>query len=190
MVALTKCTDKELLQKLYSGDSYAFDALYANHWDKVYAQAYKRLQNSELAKDITQEVFVSLWARREINQIDNLPAYFFTAVRNNVFKVQRKQALFTPVNTLMEELYVSPNQADALLLENEFFKSLGSLIETLPPAQQQIFKMRYQMELSTQEIADQLQISIKTVQNQLGRALAQLRTIMKLLIVFYYIHKN
>jgi len=105
-----------------------------------------------------------------------------------VFKLQRKQELFTPVNDLMEELYASPNQADALLLEHEFFSSLGSLVETLPPAQQQIFKMRYQEELSTQEIADKLQISLKTVQNQLGRALSQLRTMMTLLAVLFYIN--
>lgn len=188
MAAYSTLSDLELLEKLRSGDGAAFDVLYANYWPKVYAQAYKRLQNTEQAKDVTQEVFVSLWARKELNYIDNLGAYFFTAVRNNVFKLQRKQELFTPVNDLMEELYASPNKADALLLEHEFFSSLGSLVETLPPAQQQIFKMRYQEELSTQEIADKLQISLKTVQNQLGRALSQLRTMMTLLAVLFYIN--
>jgi len=188
MAAYSAHTDQELLEQLRLGDSSAFNVLYTTYWKKVYGQAYKRLQNTEQAKDITQEVFVSLWARKEVNRIDNLTAYFFTAVRNNVFKLQRKQELFTPVNDLMEELYASPNQADALLLEHEFFSSLGSLVETLPPAQQQIFKMRYQEELSTQEIADKLQISLKTVQNQLGRALSQLRTMMTLLAVLFYIN--
>ena len=188
MAAYSTYTDQELLEQLRLGDSSAFDVLYATYWNKVYGQAFKRLQNTEQAKDITQEVFVSLWARKEVNRIDNLAAYFFTAVRNNVFKLQRRQELFTPVNDLMEELYASPNRADALLLEHEFFSSLGSLIETLPPAQQQIFKMRYQEELSTQGIADKLQISLKTVQNQLGRALSQLRTMMTLLAMLLYIN--
>lgn len=190
MAAYSTYTDQELVALIKQGDVRAFDHFYNLHWTKVYGHAYKRLQNMEQAKDITQEVFVNLWERRNDVHIENVPGYFFISVRNNVFKLQRKEQLFTPVNDILEEVYASPNQADALLLEHEFFKSLGSLIDTLPPAQQQIFRMRYQEDLSTKEISERLQISVKTVQNQLGRALAQLRTLMALMIIMCQINNK
>lgn len=179
--------DQALLAQLRDGDSYAFDVLYQKYWDKVYGEAFKRLQNVDKAKDITQEVFVSLWAKRKENFIDNLPAYLFVSVRNNVFKLQKKASLFSPIEDLLDDLYASPQKADAKILEHEFFKALAAFIEALTPAQQQIFKMHYQEELSTKEIAERLQISRKTVQNQLGKAVIRLRTMMTLLILLQYI---
>lgn len=60
--------------------------LYEKHWDKVYSQSFKKLNDPDLAKDITQDVFVYLWLHLEGNHIENLQAYLFSAVRNNVFR--------------------------------------------------------------------------------------------------------
>lgn len=77
--------DKLLLLRLREGNRAAFDALYERHWKLVFSAAYKRLQNEELAKNVTQEVFVHLWNRSANAGIENLPTYLFTAVRNKVF---------------------------------------------------------------------------------------------------------
>lgn len=179
--------DKLLLLKLKEGSELAFDALYEKYWQGLYAAAFKRLDNPDQAKDITQDVFLQLWLKRNEAHIDNLRAYLFTAVKNKVFNWLEKESKYTPVPELLLLLETSHDAADARLLKDEFIKTYEALINTLTLSQQQIFRLRYQEELSTSEIAAQLNISRKTVQNQLGKAVAQLRaslvTIVMLLVI-------
>lgn len=168
-------TDQELLAMLREGDWSAFDALYDKHWHKVYANAFKKMHDPDLAKDITQEVFIYLWTHREGNYIDNLEAYLFSAVRNNVFRALKKDKKFLPIDELLLEVRIYCSEADARLLEKEFFEAYNILVEAMPAAQRSIYKMKYHENMSTIEIAERLNISRKTVQNQLTRAVHLLR---------------
>jgi RNA polymerase sigma-70 factor (ECF subfamily) len=170
-----KAEDHLLLQKMKNGSSIAFDAIYEKYWEKLYNAAYKRLNDEDYAKDIIQDIFLQLWHRREDLQIDNLQTYLYTSVRNNVFKYLEKQQRYTPVTTLLEQLSASSEKTDAFLLRKEFMVSFEALIRTLTPSQQEIFRMRYHEDLCTLEIAEKLNITRKTVQNQLHRSIAQLR---------------
>ncbi|TKC09679.1 RNA polymerase sigma factor [Pedobacter frigoris] len=181
-------TDQELLINLRKGDRSAFDELYERHWDKVYNQAFKKLHDPDLAKDITQDVFIYLWTHKEGNFIDNLPAYLFSSVRNNVFKALKKEERFLPISDLVLKSKAFYSEADAELLQKEFFKTYNSLIQAMPAAQQNIYRMRYEQDLSTTEIAAQLNISRKTVQNQLIRAVNMLRASL-VTIAFLMIQK-
>lgn len=182
-----KVEDKLLLLKLKEGSEWAFDALYEKYWQGLYAAAFKRLDDPDQAKDITQDVFLQLWLKREETEIENLAGYLFTAVKNKVFNWLEKESKYTPVPDLLLLLETSHDQADARVLKTEFIQTYEALINTLTLSQQKIFRLRYQEELSTSEIAAQLDISRKTVQNQLGKAVAQLRaslvTIAVLMVV-------
>lgn len=167
--------DKFLLRRMQEGSSEAFDALYERYWEVVYSAAYKRLADADYAKDITQDIFLQLWTRREELHIDNLPGYLFTAVRNNVFKWLEKEQKYTPIPELLSQLEISRDQADAYILRKEFMDAYEMLVGSLTSSQQVIFKMRFNQDLSTEEIAEKLNISRKTVQNQLGKSIAQLR---------------
>lgn len=168
-------SDRELLFKLRQGDKSAFDELYEKHWERVYNQSFKKLRDPELSKDITQDVFIHLWSHRAVNSIENLPAYLFTAVRNNVFRTLKQESRFIPIDELILEARAQYPQADAVLLEKEFLKHYESFVNAMPPAQQQIFRMRYHEDYSTQEIAEMLNLSRGTVQNQLTRAVTMLK---------------
>lgn len=175
MLNYSSFSDSELLFQLSNGDKFAFDELYRKYWEKVYNQSFKKLRDPELAKDITQEVFIYLWSKRVENTIDNLQAYLFTAVRNNVFRAMKKESRFIAIDELISEARIYYPQADALILEKEFFRNYESYVSVMPAAQQRIFRMRYHEDLSTQEIAKQLNLSRGTVQNQLTRAVAMLK---------------
>ena len=179
-------SDQQLLAKVTEGDSTAFDMLYARHWRQVYNNAYKRLKDEDLSKDVVQEIFVAIWLRRE-NPILNLPAYLNIAVRNQVFKILEKQKNVTPFLDIMQDIPSTYNQIDGNLLWKEFYKSYELLLTTLPPKRQVIFRLRFQDDMSTMEIANQLGVSRKTVQNQLGKAVEQLRSsllqLLSLLII-------
>ena len=179
-------SDKLLLQQLQNDDTTAFDALYDKYWGLVYAAAYKRLSDANYAKDITQDIFLQIWNRRHELHIENLTAYLYTSVRNNVLKWMEKEQRITPISDLMEQS--AKDRADASVLRKEFMRKYENLINSLTPSQQQIFRMRYQQELSTAEIAEKLNISRKTVQNQLGKSAANLRELLGTAFFAYQLH--
>jgi RNA polymerase sigma-70 factor (ECF subfamily) len=164
-----------LLQMQEDDDNLAFDTLYDKYWEQIYNAAYKRLKDADYAKDITQDIFLQLWLRRKELSIDNLVSYLYTSVRNNVFKWIEKEQKYTPIPEVLAQLGIAKDQADAEILRKEFLIKYERLINSLTPSQQEIFRMRYHEDLTTQQIADKLQISRKTVQNQLGKSMAQLR---------------
>ena len=167
--------DQELLSSLREGNQLAFNMLYEKHWENVYNQAFKKLHDPALAKDITQEVFIFIWVNREKNDINNLDAYLFSAVRNNIFRFLKQESRFLPLSDLIMEVKAHYPAADAAVIEAEFYKQYQAILETMPAAQQNIFKMRYEDDLSTLQIAEKLNISRKTVQNQLTRAVSMLK---------------
>lgn len=167
--------DAELLRSLKDGSIEAFNAIYQRYWQTVYNAAFKRLNDGAAAQDITQDFFLQLWNRRADLHILHLPAYIHTAVRNRVLNLLEVQQRFLPMADLLAEQTANGESADALARRNEWLKSYHALVAALPPGRQEIFRMRYNEGASPEEIARQLNISRKTVQNQLGKALARLR---------------
>ena len=166
--------DSLLLVQLQQSNKQAFDVLYKKYWPQVYSNAYDRLRDSDQAKEIVQEIFVNIWIRRE-NPIINFQAYLSGAVRNEVLKLAFKQKNNVPFLELGHEIIANQGQADSNIEYQEFYKAYEAVLKTIPPKKQMIFRLRFHEDLSTKEIADQLGITRKTVQNQLGRAIEQLR---------------
>lgn len=173
--------DKLLLEQLRDGNTFAYRVLYQKYWEQTYNNIYKRLKDQEQAEDLTQDVFMQLWVKREDVLIENLPAYLYVTARNSVYKQMGKQSMFVPIDELLQNLAKAENQTDARLLRDEFMKAYDALISTLPLAQQTIFRMRYNDGMSPDEIADALDLSPKTVRNQLGKALVKVKTALGIL---------
>lgn len=171
-----KYNDSDLLYQIAQGSKQAFNLLYERYWETIYTEAYKRLKDADGAKDLVQEIFTHLWVKRETLQIDNLGAYLHVAIRNKVLKLVNKQKQTSPFFSLLENLPSPYQQADTNLLWKEFFNSYVELLNTLPPKRQLIFKLRFNENRNTKEIARQLGMSRKTVQNQLGIAIEQIRS--------------
>lgn len=178
-----KHEDSYLVRQMEQGCKESFNLLYEKHWEFAYREAYMRLKNTDDAKDIVQEIFTHIWLKRETLHIENLPAYLNVAVRNKVLKFVAKQKLSHPYYKLLENIPELQMKSDSHILAKEFFKAYDALINTLPSKKQLIFRLRYQEDLPTKDIAKHLGISRKTVQNQLGKAIEQLRITFFLLLV-------
>lgn len=178
--------DSVLLLQIAEGNRQAFDVLYDRNFNFVYTSAYKRVNNPDQAADIAQEVFVQLWTRKSLKPIDNLPAYLFTMVRHNVFKLLEREQRYEPLPELFDQRDGSTANADAVLLHQEFLAAFQQLVDSLSPQQRIIFKMRYEEDLSAAEIAEKLNLSPKTVRNQLGKALTRLKGSLAVMLVLLF----
>jgi RNA polymerase sigma-70 factor (family 1) len=167
--------DVLLLQQVEQGSKDAFNSLYEKYWKRAYSDAYKRLKDIDLSKDIVQDIFAHIWLNRETLQIRNLPAYLTTAIRNKVIKSVARQNLHHPFFNILEGLAEKNSQADVDLLWKEFFRSYEALLGSLPSKRQAIFRLHFHEDLPTKDIAIKLGLSRKTVQNQLGKAIEKLR---------------
>jgi RNA polymerase sigma-70 factor (ECF subfamily) len=182
--------DSALLMQVAAQNRSAFGELYDRHFKFVYNSAYKRLKNADQAADIAQEVFVQLWTRKSSAAIDNLPAYLFTLVRNSVFKFLEREQRYEPLPDFFDQWDGRTGNADAVFLYQEFVVAFDHLVNSLSPQQQIIFRMRYEQDFSPAEIAEKLELSPKTVRNQLGKALIRLKSSFAIFIFFYFLALN
>ena len=179
--------DDLLLQQLHEGKKEAFDTLYQKYWKFVINLSFKRINNIEKSEDIAQEIFIQLWLRRNDMLIKSLPAYLFIAVRNNVFSLMAKENKYIAMDLSVLTTAANDDATDELLLSKEALKRYEEEVNALPSQQKIILKMRYDDELSTDQVSQLLDLSPKTVRNHLGRALSTIRTALMLCLSFLYI---
>lgn len=168
-------SDIELLTSIRAGDSAAFRILYDRHWKSLYVRACKSVDEEE-AKDIVQDVMVSLWNRRnEISIVkeDEILRYLYTAVKYRVISYYA----YTNAKVKKELQFVLPETStpDDVLENKELRMLLDSAIEEMPGRMKLIFKMSREENISVSNIAIELKISDQTVKNQVTEALRRLR---------------
>ena len=180
--ASTDDEDKRLWHLIQTADCHAsFDRLYEKYWEYVFELAFVRTKDLNLAEDITQGLFLRLWEKRQSLTITSLPNYLFIAVRNGVLnwiKAERRKYPLTDTLTALKE---ADTEADHTLLYRELLSLHNQLVDRFTPAQQEIYQMRFNEDLTTKEIASRLGISRKTVQNQLHLCITKLRKALALL---------
>ncbi|NCU02574.1 MAG: sigma-70 family RNA polymerase sigma factor [Chitinophagaceae bacterium] len=135
------------------------------------------VQSKETAEEIVSDVFISIWNdRAKLNAIENLQLYMFVAVKNNaVRKVKqlnrRATVSIDQVNVEMDSLYQTPEEK---LLSNETVEKIETAINQLPQRAKLILKLAKEDRMRYKDIALLLNISVKTVDNQLAIALRRL----------------
>lgn len=168
-------SDLSLIAKMKDGDSYAFTCIYDRYWEMLYRKAYQRLQDESASKDVVQNVFIDLWSRKKTIKIDHLKSYLYGAVRFQVLKQINKSQKFDPFFDLFDQMLISPIQTDGEVIRDDLAKLLLCWIETLPKRRQEIFVLHYKQQLSVEEIAQELNITRKTVYNQLNETIKNLQ---------------
>lgn len=171
--------NKILLRLLCEGDETAFTELYHRYWKSLFSIAYNRLREMQTAEDIVHDVFASLWTNRQKIHIDSLENYLATAVKYMVLariKRMERDRVFK-LNTGSEI------QEDVTVENKVHFKRILEIIELevekLPEKCKLIFKYSREQGMPAKDIARVMQISPKTVENQLNKALRQLKLVAK-----------
>lgn len=167
--------DSVLLQQLSRDDRKAFEIIYSKYWRPLLDLAWKGLQDKQVAEDLVQGVFLSLWQKRQQLHIDNLAVYLRTAVRYQVFnyvvRTKRTEEFFESYSEIFQE----KNTPETTFLNKNLLAVINAYVATLPVRRREICILFIQARLSTKEIAEKLDLSHKTVQNQLGISLQHLR---------------
>ena len=178
----------DLLAKLKSGDLVAFEKFYIEFHPKLFAFSRKFIDDIETAKDILQEVFFDFWEKRNVVDIrTSVQSYLFRMLHNRCLnyirdqKIHQKYVDYTEVKLKEAELAFfdndSENHTSIFFLEMETI--LEKSIQSLPESCRQIFHLSRKDGLTNKDIADQLHISLRTVENQIYRALKIIREDMK-----------
>jgi RNA polymerase sigma factor (sigma-70 family) len=175
VTAYKRYADAQLLELLARDDRAAFDTIYDRYWQVMYHSAFKRLRNKQQCREIIQDVFIDLWLRRGQVAINNIQAYLLTAVRFQIYKLVTKEKAGPAFFELYETIAVSFSGVETNLIEKDFMRFVKGWVDVLPEKRKEVFLMHVEYNLSTKEIANQLSISQKTVQNQLGTAMQSLR---------------
>lgn len=162
-----------------SEDTVAFRSLYQQYWKKLYISACKRVDADE-AKDLVQEVMLTLWQRKNEITIagnDDLSRYLYTALRYRIISYYA----FSNHTVQIPEWFDQPTHAtfEAELDLHHLQNLIDSEIDRMPERMQQIYNLSRQNDLSVPDIATRLNLSEQTVRNQLSLAMKRLRMLLR-----------
>lgn len=173
-------TDKEILELLRENSEKAIDILFRQYYRFICKAVYKILPDSTLVEDISQEVFYELWRKRQqLNINTSLKAYLHRAARNKALNYIRDQKIIFEGEEKQPVLANTSASINQLLEAEELQQAIDAAIDTLPERCRIVFVLSRFEDMSYKEIATQLGISIKTVENQISKALKQLRVVLK-----------
>lgn len=175
--------EQHLLYALSQSDEDAFAEIYKKYWKLLHDIAYKRLGDEDQAKDVVQDIFVGLWDQRENLAIDNLKAYLQTAARYQVYNLIAKQKVNDTYFKYLSSFETYFGAADQNVIYSELQEKFGLVLKNMPIKRRAVFALRYEEGMTTQAIAEKLQITQKTVQNQLIKAVDTIRDALLILFI-------
>ncbi|MGV3602629.1 MAG: RNA polymerase sigma-70 factor [Dyadobacter fermentans] len=161
-------------------DKQSFERIYNQNWAKLYSIALCRLEDEDLAKELVQTIFVSLWERRESLVIEgNVSHYLTRAMKLKVLEYFRVEQLHDQhLGEMARLMDRQENTTENLVLLDELRGRVQQLSSSLPCQCRRVFELSRVQGLNTREIAMEMVISEKTVKNHLTRALSFLKLML------------
>lgn len=165
---------------LQTGDATAFQAIFHEFYVPVCKAIQRFIRDKGIVEDLAQDIFVRLWERREqINITTSLGAYLHRMAINEALTYLRRQKKFQINDIDGRDFEANEHNFDEVMTGNELKVNISAAIDRLPPRCQAVFKLSRYEKMSYKEIGDQLDISVKTVENQMGKALKILRGLLQ-----------
>lgn len=183
---MNKEEDHILFQKIGQSDKKAFETLFRRYYPNLCLYASQMLKNRSEAEEIVQSLFVRLWEKRKVTNIDSsVKSYLFRAVKNlclNQIKHDQVKSEYS-LNYLKEKETTALE--DDFLAREELLRKIEESLESLPEKRREIFRLSREEGLKYKEIAERLNISVKTVETQMGLAIKNLKEKLKNFLLIF-----
>ncbi|MBK7651223.1 MAG: RNA polymerase sigma-70 factor [Flammeovirgaceae bacterium] len=188
----------EFVEKLRAGDLASYKQVFDIYYKDLLKYANRFLNDIESSRDLVQEVYCYMWEKRSTLSIESsLDSYLFRAVRNacinqikrNKLKVNYIQEFMLRVNS-EDTFSIERKSGYDHLVEQDLKEMIESIVESLPVQCGNIFKLSRFKGLKNQEIADMYNISVRTVETQIFKAVKVFREKLQHILVFLFFLKN
>lgn len=165
---------QHLFEGISSGSREAFNELFIRYYDRLVSFTAQYVRQPEIAEEITSELFVKIWLKREtITRILKPEVYLYVAAKNASLNHIRGAGKYT-MASLSKELSTAPPCGWSDMENKELARKLDESVAALPEQRRIIFKLVREDGLKSKEVAAILNISVRTVENQMYKAIKTL----------------
>jgi RNA polymerase sigma-70 factor (ECF subfamily) len=170
-------TDLELFNEIKKSNEKAFEILFDKYYRQLCSFCDYFVKDSCLSEELVADVFATIWIKRHVINVEyNLKNYLYIIAKNNSLAYLRKNKIETfPINNEIKNSRVSSCSPDGNMLQSDKEMNISHILDILPPKSRKVFELHKFEGFKYKEIADLLNISTKTVENHLGKALKILR---------------
>jgi RNA polymerase sigma-70 factor (family 1) len=164
-------------------DAAAYKKLFFHFFQPLKSFSYSITKSKETAEEVVSDIYIEIWARRkQLLEIEDLKMYLYISVRNASLRrlKQTQKTSVLSLDDLQVEFASNDPDAENNIITNELAEKIERAIESLPQQCKIIFKLAKQDKLKYKEIAQLLNISVKTIDNQLSTALKKIASVLNL----------
>ncbi len=169
--------EQEIIERIKNGDESAFIEVYDLFWKRLFNFGYKKLCKKEIVEGIVQEVFIDFWTKRaKLDIHTSLSSYLFTSVNYRIINQYKSQTIRDKYSD--QEKFKGEQKSsstDEKVLFNDLKSNIKKVVQNFPPQRKKVYQLRFKKGLSYIEIAENLEISVSTVEKHLMRALKDIR---------------
>ena len=181
-------SDNGLVDRLKAGDRQALKEIYLSHYNALFFFAYRLVRNAVEANDVTSDCFVKLWRQHaRFKNSANVKAFLYLTCRNACFDILRSRQSHHASHK--EIRYLSREEeliSDRERVQTELLKEIHLQVERLPPKCREVFKLIFFNKKKAREVAEQLGVSLSTVQGHKSSTLKKLRSALSQKDLFYH----
>lgn len=172
--------DQHLIMALNQGQPAAFEEIYRRYWFKIYRIAYNQTGNKEEAEELVQDVFLSIWNRRDSVIIKNLELYLIISIKNKVYDFIRSKINFRKYqeHIILNEIDFH-FKTDELINYSDLTQAIEKVLTLLPEKSVTIFRKSRFENMNTKEIAQSMSLSEKAVEYHLTKSVKFLKENLK-----------
>jgi len=169
-------SDFRLMEQIQKGNVHALELLFERYYEPLCNFAFLFLKTSNQTEELVSDVFIRVWQNRDQHgKVIHVKAYLYRSVKNAVISYLRKNRPGMDELSSLENISKHEITPESLLIREDLYKAVGSMIKSMPHQAGLVFRMHKMDGLSYKEIAATLGLSIKTIENHMGKALRFVR---------------